>query len=341
MRVAIADEHQHPLHEELIAAVVAGATEAGITIERLGNPAQESRFDVLLLLGHPHFYPSFVAARKGTRRICWYGENLPRNPPTAAQRVVRALPSARLLDLVHDTAGRVAGANARDRIMRWREDAAVERELGRNVRELRRARGALDELVVVSGNRRGGAALIGWTTRTVPFGYHRQMCGTLTPADSGTRDIDVLFLGRDVHARGRRARWLESFREQLGRGPNLVVVEGGVYGADRHALLARTRVVVDIHRVPFNSTGMRFLIATAGGAALVNEASEDDWLPRRDEHVIEVPRPQLAGAVTALLSDEPRRRVLVDASQELLRTELAMSSCVRRVIEPGVIEPGA
>lgn len=332
LRLAIADEHQYPLHEELIAAVNAASNEAGMSSERLTDPAREAEFDVLLLLGYPGFYPTFLRSPKAARRICWYGENLPLWPASVAESILRALPSARMLDLAHDTVGRIAGRRAREGILRWREKAAAERELGRNLAGLSRAHDWFDELVVPSGNRVIGARLAGWPARHVPFGYHPQMCGPLAPPGSVGRDVDVLFLGRDVVARGQRARWLEQFKTQIGGRANVVVVDGGLYGAERHALLARTRIVVDIHRVPFNSTGLRFLLVTAGGAALVNEETFDDWLPRPEEHVVEAPRDELAGAVLSLLADEDRRRRLANASQELLRTELSMGACLERVL---------
>ena len=334
MRLAIADENQHPLHDELIAAAGAAAAEMGIDGRRLGDPAREGEYDVLLMLGSAHSYPSFQAAPHRSRRICWYGENLPSTHATPIERITRALPSARLLDIAHDTIGKLASSKARDRILRLREQAAVEREWGRNARELRDAHAWFDELVVSSRNRVTGAALVGWDARQVPFGYHEAMFGPLVAAAGGARDIDVLFLGRDVAARGRRARWLEDFKRRLGSGPRVVVVDAGLYGAERHALVRRARVMVDIHRVPNNSTGLRYLIGTAAGAALIDEASSDDWLPRRDEHVVEVPRSLLAEATLALLADEPRRVRLVEASQHLLRGELSMAACLERVLAP-------
>ncbi len=332
MRLAIADENQHQLHDELISAAGAAAAEMGIDGDRLSDPAREDEYDALLMLGSAHSYPSFQAAPHRARRICWYGENLPNTRATALERIARALPSARLLDVVHDTVGRLAGPKTRDRILRLREQAAVEREWGRNARELSRANAWFDELVVSSRNRVTGAALVGWQARQVPFGYHAEMFGQLVAASEGERDIDVLFLGRDVAARGRRARWLEDFKRRLGSEPRVVVVDGGLYGADRHSLVRRARVMVDIHRVPDNSTGLRYLIGTAAGVALVTETSSDEWLPRPDEHVVEVPRSSLVDAVRGLLADEPRRSRLVEAGQHLLRGELSMATCLARAL---------
>ncbi len=337
MRLAIADrEGQHPLHAELSDAVAGAAVELGIAAERIADPAREHEFDVLLLMGYPHFYPAFAGAPRAARRISWFGENLPTGPASAGQRIYRALPSARLLDVAHDSIGRLAGQSVRRRLLAMREQAAMERELGANLEEMKHARQWIDELVVVSGNRAIGAQQSGWhEVRIVPFGYHESFAGPLVPADSPGRDIDVLFLGRDLDARVRRARGLAEFRTRLADRAQMVVVDGGLYGAERHALIARTRIVLDIHRIPSNSTGMRYLLATAGGAALVNEETLDDWLPELDRHVVEVPAERLADEVMALLNDEPRRRRLVDTGQQLLRDELSMRNCLQRVLNVG------
>ena len=334
LRIALADENQPELHEELIAAAHAAATESGFSCERLTDPSRERDFDVLLLMGYPEFYPSFLRSPKQTRRISWYGENLPTRSASPIEAIARAIPSARLLDLVHDTVGRVAGGAARNRLLRWREWAAVERELGRNVRGLRRAHGWIDELVVASPNRVIGARLCGWTATSTPFGYHPAFCGPIVPPETGGRDIDVLFLGRDINARGRRARWLADFRSALDDRYRLVIVDHGLYGEERHDLLARARVMVDIHRVPQNSTGLRFLLATTSGVAVVDERTGDEWLRHPEDCVVEVPTEGIAEAVRNLLDDEDRRRRLVNVGQGLLRTELAMVNCLASVLDP-------
>ncbi len=341
MRLAIAHENQHPLHEELVSAALAAAAEIGVEAERLSDPRDEWRFDAVLLLGYPHYYPSLRRAPRATRRISWYGENLPSEGPTRSESMARLLPSARMLDVAHDTFGRLLGPRSRGRLLRMRESAAAQRELGRNMAELRAARAWIDELVVVSSNRVSGAHLAGWQPRRVPFGYHAVMAGPLVAPSSAGRDIDVLFLGRDVHARGRRARALADFRRRLGGRAEVTVVDGGAMGAERHALLARTKVIVDIHRLPGNSTGIRYVLATAGGAALVNEETFDEWLPNPHELVVEVARDRLADEVVDLLADEPRRRHLVEAGQELLRIDLSMARCLAQVIQPNAPLPDA
>jgi hypothetical protein len=336
VRVALADEQQHPLTDELMSAVEAAAGDLGHYCERISDPRRERDFDALLLIGYPHYYPSFARSPRAARRIAWFGETLPIAEPTMAQRVLRMLPSARLLDIAHDTLGRLAGDGLRTRLLRWRERAAVEREWAANLTRLANARRWIDELVVTSSARARGARLAGWTARRVPFGYHAAMCGPLVRPDVLPRDIDVLVLGRDVQARGRRARWLEAFKAGLGGGARLEIVDRGVYGAERHMLLARTRVVVDIHRMPGNSSGIRYVLAVAAGAALVTEDSDDIWMPAADRNAVSAPRDALAASTQNLLGDEVKRQRLVLGGQALLRGGLSMASCLLRVLEHGV-----
>ena len=63
-------------------------------------------------------------------------------------------------------------------------------------------------------------------------------------------------------------------RAGVGRG--LRVVEG-VWGHDREVLLRRTRVVLDVHRIPGNFVGLRLLLSLAAGAALVTEPMTDPY----------------------------------------------------------------
>jgi hypothetical protein len=212
---------------------------------------------------------------------------------------------------------------------RWREHAATEREFGRNLADLRNVHGRITELVVTSTNRQLGARLAGWDARVVPFGYHESMCGPLVPPSVATRDVDVLVLGRDAEGGTRRARLM---RELERRSLRLQVADRGLYGAERHALLARTRVVLDLLRVPGNTSGIRYLLATARGCAVASEPTHDSWPAGAEAYVVQSSEEQLADVVSELLEDEPRRCAMVDEGQALLRDELSMAKAVMRVL---------
>jgi hypothetical protein len=330
LRIGYAEPPPHPLHDGIGRALDAAAVEIGLDWQHFRDAGRESAFDAVLLMADPRDYRWLTQKRAQSRRILWTGENLPRSRPGLRQRLLRALPSPSLVDAVDSTAGRLVGPSGRRRMALWREEAAAERELGRNIRELRGVRGKVQQVVVTSENRRAGARLAGFDARTVPLGYHEAWCGPIVPPDAGRRDIDVLFIGRDVTGHNRRARLLA---ELAGQSVRPLIVDRDLYGEERSALVARARIVLDLFRVPGNATGFRFLIATAGGAALVAEECGDTWAGGMDACMAEVPQQKLARTVQALLADEERRRTLVTAGQALLHNELSMAHALQRVID--------
>jgi hypothetical protein len=329
VKIGLVSANPHRLHVELASAVEAAAGEAGIQCDRLDHSSSDAEYDAVLLLGSPSDYQAVIRREARSRRICWIGEPLPISPPTASQMLLRAVPSPSFLDVASMTVGRLAARSGLRKIARWRERAATEREFGRNLAELRSVHGRVAELVVTSTNRQLGARLAGWEARVVPFGYHASMCGPVVPPSTGERDIDVLVLGRDVVGATRRARLL---RELEHRSLRVQIVDRGLYGAERHALLARTRVLLELLRVPGNTSGIRYLLATSAGAAVVSESTHDSWPAGVDAYVVQGPAERLADEVSALLADEPRRRALVGDGQALLGDELSMANSLIRVL---------
>jgi hypothetical protein len=186
------------------------------------------------------------------------------------------------------------------------------------------------DVVVTSRDR--AATLIGWgvAARTVPFGYHPCHGGALTPPEAGARDVPLLLLGsRAGHT--RRAAAVDRLRAN-GASHGLLV-EGSSWGAERDVLLRRTRVMLDVHRVPGNFVGLRLLLSLAAGVALVSEPMTDPSPFVPGVHFVEAPLEGLLGAGLALLDDEARRREIVAAGQALLHTDLSMASSLRRVLD--------
>ena len=165
----------------------------------------------------------------------------------------------------------------------------------------------------------------------ISYGYHESYAGPLR--SGGERPIQALLLAHLVGRHGRRQRLLATFSEQLRqRGIELVARTGWTSGAERSELLSKTRVVVDIHRVPGNSPGFRFVVAAAAGAALVSEplAIAAPLVP--GVHYVEAEADRMTDAVAALLSDEPARARLVEAGQDELRDAWHMRSLLPKVI---------
>src|SRR5205814_204531 len=128
---------QDRLAGELLQGIEGACAEAGWGTIRVGSAAEEAAVPVLLAIGYPHYYPGLKARLATARRVLWYGEMLPPPPSnTRIARIFRNLPSARALDLA---IGAISVRGVREppqRVMRWRERAAVEREWARNLREL-------------------------------------------------------------------------------------------------------------------------------------------------------------------------------------------------------------
>ncbi len=116
-------------------------------------------------------------------------------------------------------------------------------------------------------------------------------------------DIDVLFYGS---TNPRRGAILRALRER-----GLVVHHAfGVYGRERDALIARARVVLNLH---FYDTQVFEIVRVAyllnNGKAVVTETSPDLG-EEIAECVVACPYAGLVEQTVALLKDEPRRRAL-------------------------------
>jgi hypothetical protein len=128
----------------------------------------------------------------------------------------------------------------------------------------------------------------------------------------------------------RRARQVDGLlRGETGR--DLTIVQG-VWGSERAALLRRTRVVVDVHRIPGNFVGLRLLLTLAAGAALVTEPMTDPWPFVPGIHFLEAPMSDLLDVARHLADDEGERTRLIEAGQTLLRDSLTMQVSLERVL---------
>lgn len=328
--LGLASERQNSLTEGLIASVEAACNTIGITVRRVADATDEARVDSLIAIGYPHCYPDLLARRARAQRTLWYGEALP--PPTRTTtlaRLLRGLPSARALDVLIATSP--DAGPLRRRLTRLRERAAVEREWARNLRELLAVKPQFDRIIVTSGDRSDSAQYARIQTDVIPFGYHEIGAGPLQ-APAQPRDLPVLILGRDVSARTRRGFIVRTLSEQLAPGMVPTIVEGNVYGPERDRLLGRTRVVLDIHRVPGNSNTLRWVFATAAGAVLVSEPCSDPRPLIPGVHYVEAPIDRLSQAVRDILADEPKRRRIVEAGQDLLQGQLSMRHCLEQML---------
>ena len=322
-----------PLFADLIDAVRLTALELGHETVDVRTEADAAGLDRLLLIGRPGRYRELLGpmAANGPRRAVWTGEPLPTAPITpdgelGAPSDARRRGTGPIWTSLGHAVRRAPLPEALDR---RRVALATDRLTRANLDELAMAAAAGADLVVTSRDRGATLAGAGLGATVVPFGYHERHAGPLTAPLTGPRDVPLLMLGsRASHT--RRARRVDELR-RAEAGSGLRIVEG-VWGAERDALLRRTCVLVDVHRIPGNFIGLRLLLSLAAGAALVTEPMTDPWPFIPGVHYLEAPGHDLLQVASELAADPVRRSALVDAGQALLRDQLTMRASLEGVL---------
>ncbi|MDA8335228.1 MAG: hypothetical protein M0Z41_09600 [Peptococcaceae bacterium] len=166
--------------------------------------------------------------------------------------------------------------------------------------------------------------------RHVPIGYVPE----LTRIAPGPEDIDVLFYGSLNERRVRVIRELESL------GLNVQAVFG-VYGEKRDALIARSKVVLNLHYYDssvFEVVRISYLLANS--KAVVSEYHPGTEI---DEDLLDAvrlaPYGELARAVLDLVGDERERRELAARGFERMRARdevwILKSVLAQRTVQGG------
>ena len=136
----------------------------------------------------------------------------------------------------------------------------------------------------------------------------------------GGRDIDVLFFG---HVSSRR-RWLLNKIDAALRqaGYKLKVIERDCYGDDRTAILNRSKIVLNLHKFPWEFAGQRLLMAMSCRALVVSEWAPDTTPYRHAEHMFTARDEELPEILVTLLRDQNRREAVAEAGYQFATTEL-------------------
>jgi hypothetical protein len=328
--LGLANGAADPLTRSLVDAVEAAWREDGGDVRRVACAADEAAVDVLLAIGLPRYYRDLLAGPRTAFRIAWVGEPLPRLRNDGPPRAIERLGAAGILRIVRSAARPLRALPLPERASWLRASLGEERERAANLVEVIDCARRVDRLVTTSRDRAAVLAAHGVAARVVPWGQHPVFAGPLTSAAAGPRDLPILLLGSAVRrGRGRRSVTVR----QLGydRAPDLTVA-GDVWGSDRDALLRRTRVLLDIHRAEGNFVGLRLLLATAAGAAMVTEPMTDPYPFEPGRHFVSAPAARLLSEARALTTDERRRREIVDNAQALCAAELTMGRSLERVL---------
>ena len=163
----------------------------------------------------------------------------------------------------------------------------------------------------------------GVISKVVPIGWHPLLARVPIVAE---KDIDVFFSGamsphRTKILNGLRARGLK------------VVVVGTVFGAERDALIARAKVVLNVDYFAdyhvFNS--MRCIYAMGNGACVVSESGDPQGDASYRCGLVLAPHEHLVDACERLVHDEPRRRDLSTSAFETAN-QLRESAILERAL---------
>jgi Glycosyl transferase family 2 len=156
------------------------------------------------------------------------------------------------------------------------------------------------------------------------------------------RDIDITFMGSMTHRRAlhlasyahlltrRRCHFLlsDGSRANPGPSPSFLTGEG------KRALLARTKVLVNLHQsdgLPYFEW-LRATEALLAGCVLVSEHSAGFPPLRPGEHFVAGRPETLAVLANGLVDDDDARRAIQTRAHELLERELPLAASVQKLI---------
>ena len=180
--------------------------------------------------------------------------------------------------------------------------------------------GIVDRVVASTASRVALLQRQGIPATLCPVGYH-EGCGRDLKEE---RDIDVLFLG--VTKRNRRRRVLHELGKGLrARGRTLKIVRGACFGKERERLLNRSRIVLNLARMPWDFPAMRLYMAMGCGALVVSESGGNPEPFQPDEHLVVASPDQLLERILFFLEHETQRLHIAGQGHRFVREELNMN----------------
>lgn len=164
----------------------------------------------------------------------------------------------------------------------------------------------------------------------VPVGWHPAWGEPLEPVK---RDIDVLFLGHLHRNHCGRTAVLKSLENTLAaRGRRLRFISKACYGRERTELLNRTKILLDVVRLPWEIPNMRLLIGMSCGAMVMSTGLAGDSRPyRQGEHFVEAPPEVLAEQLMHYLDNEAERERIARRGQRFVLTENTLERSLEQI----------
>jgi hypothetical protein len=181
--------------------------------------------------------------------------------------------------------------------------------------------GLIDTIFVSLQPRRGFLSKHGVPSLFVPIGYDPAWGKWL---DAEERDIDVVFLGNETC---RRRPLLREMDHALAKaGFKLHVVSRNCYGEERTQLLNRSKILLNLNSHPWESPGMRMLMAMSCKATVVSEHAEDCAPYIDGQHLLMGATRDLADLVISCLKDEALRSKVADQAYRFITEEHTLAA---------------
>lgn len=162
----------------------------------------------------------------------------------------------------------------------------------------------------------------------IPIGYHPAMGENLQLE----RDIDVLFLGR-INSK-RRAAILQKLNKELtAENVKLKIVDKDCYGNERTQLLNRTKISLDLPRVPWDFGAVRFLISMSCCAMVVSEGNCPKEPYIKDVHYVQAKDSDLTTTILSYLRNEQHRHRITRDAYNYVTKEITLKNSVLDILQ--------
>jgi hypothetical protein len=180
-------------------------------------------------------------------------------------------------------------------------------------------RGLVDHTLVSLAPRQAFLRRCGIESSFVPFGYIPVLGRWL---GEEKRDIDVLFLGR---INDRRRSLIRQVQRGLSKaGFELTVVTRDCYGEQRTALLNRTKIILNLHKFPWEFPGIRLLMAMSCKALVLSEPAPDMQPYLDGRHMVVAPPNRLVETLVRYLANDAARLKVVEDAYKFATENMAL-----------------
>lgn len=145
------------------------------------------------------------------------------------------------------------------------------------------------------------------------------------------RDIDVVFIGR-LKEETRRKKVERIKREVETRGAKFLIIDRDCYGEQRTALLNRAKIVLNIHRVPWETPWIRWFIAAQCGCVVASEPLTDPQPFEPGVHYVEAPFDELPATLERLLANPDEIVAAARRCADFVRNRMTAAQSIETIV---------